>query len=266
MELARSSGILLHPTSLPGKYGIGSLGNEAIEFIDFLARSGQKIWQICPLGPTGYGDSPYQCFSAFAGNPLLIDLELLIIDGFLRADDIIEQEFSDETVDFGKVIEWKFPILKKAFHIFDKSRSGSNTKEFDEFCEVEKSWLDDYALFMTLKDTFRGKPWFEWDEQYKMREKSVMNEALEKYAEKIRYHKFLQYIFFVQWHRVKEYANSRSVFIVGDIPLYVAHDSSDAWSHSEIFQFDVYRNPIAIAGVPPDYFSATGQLWGKSTL
>lgn len=262
MNFERSSGILLHPTSLPGKFGIGTLGKEAYDFIDFLKQSGQKLWQTCPLGPTGYGNSPYQCFSAFAGNPLLISIESLQMGGLLTDKDINSKvAFDDCDIDYGKLIEWKFPILKKAFENFKKQDPQKN-EDYQNFCKESEFWLEDYVLFIALKDHFQ-KPWFEWDKKLKHRDEAELKKYSEKLADDIDYQKFLQYEFYRQWEHVKKYANENNVKIIGDIPLYVAHDSSDAWSHYEIFQFDVERDPTSVAGVPPDYFSETGQRWGN---
>ena len=263
MNFERSSGILLHPTSLPGKHGIGTLGKEAYKFVDFLIESGQKLWQTYPLGPTGYGDSPYQCFSAFAGNPLLIDLDILVEEKLLHSNDIIESKFDDKLVDFGKVINFKMPILKKAFSNFTKNATDLEKTKFEAFYDNNKSWLEDYSLFMALKEHFGGKSWTEWDKDIKFREE----EAIEKYEdllkEKMDFQNFIQYLFFKQWAELKAYANQNYIKIIGDIPIFVAFDSADAWSNPDIFLFDKDRNPVKVAGVPPDFFSATGQLWGN---
>ena len=258
MKFSRSSGILLHITSLPGKFGIGSLGNEAFEFIDFLSEAGQKIWQILPTGPTGYGDSPYQTFSAFAGNPLLIDLEELHTEGLIEHNhlDLLE-ESNNEQVDFGRVIKFKYKILRIAYENF------KTTNEYESFCEQEKYWLDDFSLFMALKQHFEGKSWKEWDKKLKTRDLSVLEDYRDKLKENINFNIFLQYIFFKQWEKVREYANSRNIKIFGDLPIFVAFDSSDAWSNPDIFLLDEEKNPIVVAGVPPDFFSETGQLWGN---
>ena len=254
----RKSGILLHPTSLYGKEGIGTLGDSLYEFINFLSKSKQKLWQIFPLGPTGYGDSPYQCFSAFAGNPYLIDLETLAKEGYLSFEDI-NIDFGDdvEKINYGLIYERKLPILRKAY---------INFKEDDDFTKFEKEnsyWLEDFAQFSAFKEYFGGISWLEWPKEYKNRDSKALETLNSKLENEIKYFKFLQYIFFKQWKNVKAYANSKGIEIIGDIPIFVSMDSADAWSNNEIFQFDKDRNPVKVAGVPPDYFSATGQLWGN---
>ncbi len=264
MLFTRKSGILLHPTSLPGKYGIGTLGKEAFSFIDFLIKSGQRIWQTCPLGPTGYGDSPYQCFSAFAGNPLLIDLELLVKERLLTTKDITpDKPFPEDHVDYGRLFQWKYPILKKAYVNFIKKNDPVEIKKFERFTETNKSWLEDYSLFMSIKDSFNGKPWSEWPSKLKTREPHALSEHRVKLAKDVEYYDFMQYIFFKQWKALKAYANTNYITVIGDIPLYVAYDSADAWANPEMFLFDKDSNPTCVAGVPPDYFSATGQMWGN---
>ncbi|TDX45521.1 4-alpha-glucanotransferase [Orenia marismortui] len=264
MEFKRSSGILLHPTSLPGKYGIGSLGKEVYEFIDFLNDSKQRLWQICPLGPTGFGDSPYQCFSAFAGNPLLIDLETLKEEGLLLEEELnLEEGFDHDYVDYGRVINFKFDLYRSAFQRFNSIASEAEKSKFEAYCQNNIEWLEDYTLFMALKDNFNGRPWTEWDEEIKFREDSAMDKYKEELKDTIEFHKFMQYLFFKQWTAVKDYANEKDIKIVGDIPIFVAFDSADAWSNPEIFYFDENLNPTKVAGVPPDFFSETGQLWGN---
>lgn len=264
MKFKRSSAILLHPTSLPGKQGIGTLGKEAYKFIDFLIQAGQKLWQICPIGPTGYGDSPYASFSAFAGNPFLIDLEDLIEKSYLEESDIeFLKDFSNEKVEYEKVYNTKFNILKKAYEKCKKSKDDIFQEKFENFINNNNYWIEDYAMFMAIKHHFSGKSWEEWDDDIRLREK----DAMEKYSmilkDEIDFLKFVQYIFFDQWNRLKTYANNNFIQIIGDIPIYVAMDSSDAWANPEVFLFNEDRKPIAVAGVPPDYFSATGQLWGN---
>lgn len=263
MNFERSSGILLHPTSLPGSFGIGSLGKEAYDFVDFLIASNQKLWQVYPLGPTGYGDSPYACFSAFAGNPLVISLEKLQEEGLLAAADLNTKEVFDENkVDYGRVINFKFPLYKKAFANF-KNTSSLEQEKFKAFCKHHSYWLDDYALFMALKENFGGKPWYEWDKDIKMKKDTAVAKFKTQLADNISFQKFIQYTFFKQWYELKAYANRNFIKIVGDIPIFVAFDSSDAWSNPDLFFFDEDRKPLKVAGVPPDYFSATGQLWGN---
>ncbi len=263
MRFERSAGILLHPTSLPGKYGIGDLGKEAYNFINFMETAGQKLWQVFPLGPTGYGDSPYQCFSAFAGNPLLVSPEILLEEGFLTHDDLKNiQHFNPVKIDFGEVIKYKHSLLKKSFIHF-KNNSNGKEKAFHEFCERDKSWLEDYSLFMALKEHYNGAVWSEWDKDLVMRKKSALKVWKEKLSDSVLYQKYIQFQFFHQWKNLKEYANKKGIKIVGDIPIFIAYDSSDLWSNKKIFTVDKEGNLTFVAGVPPDYFSATGQLWGN---
>ncbi|MFO7874111.1 MAG: 4-alpha-glucanotransferase [Bacteroidales bacterium] len=263
--MERSSGILLHITSLPGKYGIGTMGKEAYRFVDFLVASGQKLWQILPLGHTGYGDSPYQCFSAFAGNPLLIDLENLVDQGLLTPGELPdENEFPADNVDYGKVFHYKYDLLEKAYNRFkEKEEEHPLKKQFATFLSGNNWWLDDYAFFMALKIHHNGKPWPEWDEQIKLREPDALNRYHQHLQESINFYRFLQYLFYHQWLELKSYANINNIKIIGDLPIYVAFDSADAWANPENFDFDKNMNPKTVAGVPPDYFSSTGQLWGN---
>ncbi|MGM0368884.1 MAG: 4-alpha-glucanotransferase, partial [Bacillota bacterium] len=264
MKFERSSGVFLHPTSLPGKYGIGSLGKEARQFIDFLSEAGQKVWQMCPLGPTGYGDSPYQCFSAFAGNPYLISLEKLVEVGYLSEENLdTKQEFPKKKVDYGAVIDFKIPLLRKAFNSFKKSASKEEREDFVNFCSENQAWLEDYALFRAVKGKFDERAWSEWDEDIKFREKEALKRYRAESEEEIEFRKFMQYIFFKQWAEVKNYANQQGVKILGDIPIFVAMDSADAWANPEMFCFDENLKPTKVAGVPPDYFNEEGQLWGN---
>lgn len=263
MKIERKSGILLHITSLPGPYGIGTLGRNAFNFVDFLVKAKQKIWQILPLGPTGYGDSPYQSFSTFAGNPLLIDFEKLVEKGWLNASELDNAPGNDNYVDFGPVIEFKFKTLQEAFRGFKKLASSDENMVFSNFCAENQSWLDDYAIFMELKSFHGGRPWHLWDEPYKMRHRNALDEFILSHQTEIEFWKFLQFVFFEQWKALKTYANQNEINIIGDIPIFIAHDSADAWSRPEVFQFDKNRNPTFVAGVPPDYFSETGQLWGN---
>jgi 4-alpha-glucanotransferase len=263
MQFERSAGILLHPTSLPGKYGIGDLGNDAYKFIDFLKSAGQNIWQVFPLGPTGYGDSPYQCFSAFAGNPFLISPDKLMEDGFLSEKDLNPLEKSDPVkVDFGSVIEYKRSILQKAFNNF-KNDFNSLEDEFNKFCATHKDWLDDFALFMALKDFHNGEVWSKWEKDLKRRTEIALHKWEEKLSDEILYHKFIQFNFFRQWKAVRKYANKTGIKIVGDMPIFIAYDSADLWANKEEFTVDEEGNLTFVAGVPPDYFSSTGQLWGN---
>ena len=256
----RVSGILLHLTSLPGPFGIGDLGQNAYRFVDWLVDSKQQLWQVLPLGPTGYGDSPYQCFSAFAGNPLLIDLTDLVERGYLDRDDLAVPVFPRERVDFGPVIIWKKEMLGLAFQRF---RTSTIPESFAAFVAGESWWLEDYALFMALKDEHGGRPWPEWDPALRDRKTTALKKARARCEESIQFHYFQQWLFFEQWLALKRYANERRLRIIGDIPIYVAMDSADAWGHRELFYFDKSGRPTVVAGVPPDYFSPTGQLWGN---
>ena len=261
----RSSGILFHPTSLPGKYGIGTLGKEAYAFIDFLKKSKQKLWQIFPLGPTGYGDSPYQSFSSFAGNPYLIDFDLLIEAHLLSEEDLKDIFFGDneEYIDYGAIYNQKYPLLRKAYENFKSSDNNEMKGSLENFKRENSSWLNDYSLYISLKNHFNGLPWNEWAQDIKNREDAAMHHYRSELADDIEYHNFIQFLFFKQWGDVKRYANENGIKIIGDIPIFVAADSSDAWANPEIFLFDKERKPVKVAGVPPDYFSATGQLWGN---
>lgn len=264
MKTKRSSGILLHITSLPGNYGIGTMGKEAYRFVDFLVESGQKIWQILPLGHTGYGDSPYQCYSAFAGNPLLIDLDKLTDEGLLKKDDLpVNLYFDDENVDYGKVHDTKYPLLRKAYENFKDQKNKLRKIRFASFCQNHSKWIEDYAFFMALKKHFKGVAWTDWEDDIKLKKQSSLDYYKEQLKDDINYYRFIQFLFFQQWLELKAYANLNGIQVIGDIPLYVAFDSSDAWANPEIFDFDERMNPVNVAGVPPDYFSETGQLWGN---
>ena len=261
----RSSGILLHPTSLPGKYGIGSLGKEVYKFVDFLKKSNQKLWQIFPLGPTGYGDSPYQCFSSFAGNPYLIDFDLLIEQNLLTEEDLKDVNFggNEEYIDYGAIYNQKYPLLRKAYENFKANGNKELKEKLETFKTENSSWLDDYSLYISLKNHFNGLPWNEWEDDIRTRKEAAINKYKAELANEIEYHNFIQFLFFTQWNNVKKYANDNGIKIIGDIPIFVAVDSSDAWANPEIFLFDPELKPVKVAGVPPDYFSATGQLWGN---
>jgi 4-alpha-glucanotransferase len=261
----RSSGILLHPTSLPGRFGIGDLGVEAYRFVDFLKDAGQRLWQVLPLGPTGYGDSPYQCFSAFAGNPLLISLERLVEKGLLPASALHETAiFPEEETHYGRVIPWKMDLLARAARNFLADASGETRARFDTFCAAQAEWLDDYALFMALKHTHSPEfIWTYWAPSVRARRPDALDHWRSKLAHKIDLHRFYQFEFFDQWRAVKQHCAECGVRVMGDVPIYVAHDSADVWAHTEYFDLDEKGNPAAVAGVPPDYFSATGQLWGN---
>jgi 4-alpha-glucanotransferase len=264
MPFDRRSGILLHPTSLPGKYGIGTLGQEAFNWINFLEEAGQRLWQVMPLGPTGYGDSPYQCFSAFAGNPYLINLELLVSEGLLSEADLANApEFPDDAVDYGPVISFKIEMLNRAFEHFTSSATTEQRDRFNVFTQSKTSWLEDYALFMACKEAHGGQSWNHWDEGVRSRKSEALSEWRSKLTNEISKQKFWQWLFFEQWTKVKDYANSKDIKIIGDIPIFIAYDSADAWSNPDLFYFDETGNPTVIAGVPPDYFSVTGQRWGN---
>ena len=263
MRFPRSSGILLHPTSLPGPYGIGELGPAAHRFADFLRDSGQRIWQVLPLGPTGYGDSPYQCFSAFAGNPLLISLETLAQRGYLNARDLSERpEFPADKVDFGAVIAGKVPLLRRAFQAFQQS-APAERDAFDTFCRSKSAWLDEYALFMALKEAHNNVMWTLWERELALREPAAMERARNELREEIECSKFIQFEFERQWNELKAYCRGNDIRVMGDMPIYVALDSADVWANPGLFQLNENGEPRVVAGVPPDYFSATGQLWGN---
>ena len=260
---ARSAGILLHPTSLPGPYGIGDLGPAAYQWVDALVRAKQKWWQVLPLGPTGYGDSPYQCFSAFAGNPYLVSPEFLVRDGLLGQHEIGDVRFPAERVDFGPVIQFKLRILKQAWMNFQAGRAGQLKPEFDVFRQLCAGWLDDYAQFMALKDAHGGASWLDWPMELVCREPARLATARKDLSDGVGRHQFLQFLFFRQWKAIKEYANGKGVRLVGDAPIFVSSDSADVWANPDLFHLDERRRPTVVAGVPPDYFSATGQLWGN---
>ncbi|MGN1170593.1 MAG: 4-alpha-glucanotransferase [Lachnospiraceae bacterium] len=257
----RQSGVLLAISSLPSRYGIGCFSKEAYEFVDFLEQAGQKLWQILPIGPTGYGDSPYQSFSSFAGNPYFIDLETLIAEGYLTEADCDACDFgsNEEYVDYEKIYKARFKVLKKAF----RNRNDQDSQEYKDFVEANAYWLDDYALYMAVKNSFDGKSWITWDEDIRLRKPEAIKAYTEKYREEIDFYKFQQFLFAKQWTALKAYANRKKIKIVGDIPIYVAFDSADTWSHPELFQLDENCTPTGVAGCPPDAFSATGQLWGN---
>jgi 4-alpha-glucanotransferase len=264
MIFPRCSGILLHITSLPGPHGIGDLGVSAHRFVDFLAESGQTIWQVLPVSPTGYGDSPYQCFSAFAGNPLLIDLTRLRDRGWLESDDLRDaSQLPEDYVDYAKVIDLKRSLLCKAAQHFSANAIDSDANAFDAFCKDKSWWLDDYALFMAGKDFHQGVVWTEWDAGLAQRDSTALMHWRERLSEEVEFHKFAQFEFFRQWENLKDRCQRKGIRIMGDIPIYVAHDSADVWAHREMFQLDENGRPTVVAGVPPDYFSATGQLWGN---
>ncbi|MBN2257443.1 MAG: 4-alpha-glucanotransferase [Anaerolineaceae bacterium] len=260
----RCSGIILHPTSLPGPDGIGDLGPEAYRWVDFLNQAGCSIWQVLPLGPTGYGDSPYQCFSAFAGNPYLISPALLLDTGLLNASDLEDHpSFPLNSVDYGPVIAWKLKLLDQAFERFTRRPRKRMAESFAQFRSEQKRWLDDFALFMAIKQSLGGIAWGEWPEPVRMRKATAVSKIRKLLMQDIHRHAFRQYLFHVQWNNLKSYANRSGIRIMGDMPLYIAYDSSDCWSHRDLFTVDKKGQLTLVAGVPPDYFSPTGQLWGN---
>ncbi len=264
MAFGRKSGLLLHPTSLTGAYGIGTLGKAAYEWVDLLADAQQRLWQILPLGPTGFGDSPYQCYSAFAGNPLLIDLDLLCAQGWLEPEELGAEIFGAEDarkVDYSKVRAHKLPLIERAFKRFCENAGAMEA--LDAFCAANAAWLDDYALFMALQEQYPGKSWTEWPREIRLRQSNALTTKRQQLRQPILLHRFMQYLFFDQWMALKAYANKRNVRIIGDIPIYVSGDSADVWTHPHYFVLDADLLPTHVAGVPPDYFSETGQRWGN---
>ncbi len=263
MTFTRSSGILMHPTSLPGQYGIGDLGPQAYKWVDFLKETGTGFWQILPLGPTGYADSPYQSFSALAGNPYLISPELLFQDGLLDQYDLQRAPaLPDDHVDYGAVIPWKTQLLKEAYRRYREN--GTLSEEFADFRQKNDDWLENFALFMAMKQAHGLRPWVDWPAAQRDRQKQAMDAfRTTNQAGIIEQHAFDQFLFFRQWNALREYTNNLGIKIVGDIPIYVAHDSADVWVHRELFHLDEVGKPTVVSGVPPDYFSETGQLWGN---
>lgn len=257
----RTSGVLMPISSIPSPYGIGTMGKQARKFVDFLVKGGQKYWQILPICPTSYGDSPYQSFSSFAGNPYFIDLEYLCKDKLLTKKECESFQWGSNPkyVDYGIMYESRYALLRKVYARFTKKEP----QDFEKFCENEKQWLDDYALFMALKDANGGQAWSNWDKSLRLREKKAMEEATEKYSEEIRFYKMLQYLFYQQWNALKTYANEAGIEIIGDVPIYVAGDSADVWANPDQFYLDENLEPIEVAGCPPDAFSDDGQLWGN---
>jgi 4-alpha-glucanotransferase len=263
MSHQRQSGILLHPTSLPGPDGIGSLGAEAFAFIDFLAETGQSVWQIMPLGPTGYGDSPYSSFSAFAGNPLLVSLQRLVEEGDLDPADVAGTALPEGEAHFGFTFSHKTRLLHKGAERFFRQGREERRQAYGNFHAHQGYWLDDYALFRALRQQFDDQPWNRWPEDIRRRDEAALQFWREELHAPILLHKYAQFIFFEQWFALKEYANSRGIRIFGDIPIYVSFDSVDVWANPHLFYLDQAQNPTLVAGVPPDYFSETGQLWGN---
>ncbi|MCR4578893.1 MAG: 4-alpha-glucanotransferase [Treponema sp.] len=275
MDFKRRSGVLLHPTSLPGSAGIGTLGKSAYDFIDWLKKAGQSLWQVLPLGPTGYGDSPYASFSTFAGNPLLIDLDLLSQRGWCDKKDIIPPDYikKEGNVDFGSVVWWKLPVLNKAALYFLKNASAEDKKLYKDFCKEKKNWLDMFAIFMSIKAVYDKKAAEEkpasslwnhyWPKGLATCEKSALEKWQKEHSEEIEILKVIQFFFDVQWSELKNKANQEGILLIGDIPIFVAPDSADVWANQSLFQFKKDGSLAAVAGVPPDYFSADGQLWGN---
>ena len=262
IRLPRSSGILLHISSLPGRFGIGDLGPEAYRFADFLAATGQRIWQFLPLVPVGHGNSPYSSPSTFAVNPLLISPDLMIQEGLVAAEEEMA-EMPEGEIDFARVIELKDRLLSRAFARFSAGETAVDRLEFETFCVENAYWLDDYALFMALKSAFGGFSWTDWPRELASRNPDALREARAQHATAIRDHQFRQFLFFRQWARLKRYCNERSIALFGDLPIYVAHDSADVWADQDLFYLDERGMSTVVAGVPPDYFSETGQRWGN---
>lgn len=264
MKFTRSAGVLLHPTSLPSRYGIGDLGDGAYEFVDFLAAAQQQLWQVLPLGPTGYGDSPYQSFSAFAGNPLLISPDRLVAEGYLPAEAVeATPTLPTAQVDYGPVIEYKGALMRAAYEHFRANGTAEQRELFAGFCANTAYWLDDFALFMALKDHHKdqdGGVWNKWPSDIAKRQKRAMKHWAAELGATVELQKFQQFLFYKQWLELKAYANSKGIRIIGDIPIFVAYDSADVWSHPELFYLAKDGSPAVVAGVPPDYFSETGQL------
>jgi 4-alpha-glucanotransferase len=264
MTFPRASGLLLHPTSLPGRFGIGDLGDEAFRFADFLVAGGQSLWQVLPLGPTGYGDSPYACYSAFAGNTLLISPDRLFEEGLLAQSDLDEiPSLPVERINFDRVHKLKDAVLAKAFARYQRTTDTELRSAFETFAEQNASWLDDYALFRALKTAHGGIAWHDWETPLVRREPSALSRARVDLHDQIEAQKFFQFLFFKQWFALKSYCNQRGISLIGDIPIFVAQDSADVWTNPDQFKLNPDGRPIVVAGVPPDYFSATGQFWGN---
>lgn len=270
MEYNRYAGILVHPTSFPGDYGIGDLGSGAYKFVDFLEKSGLTLWQVLPLGHTGFGDSPYQPFSSFAGQPLIIAIDPLREAGLLYDEDFCDMpQWNPQKVEYGKVIEFKTGLLKKAFERYCDSDIEDKFSTDEEFVEAfeqfkdEEQWLDDYSLFMAVKDHFSGMPWYMWENSIKKPTEKQKKDWMEKLSHTVEYFRFIQFLFHKQWFELKEYANEKGIKIIGDIPIFVAWDSVDVWANKKLFDLDSKGYPKTVAGVPPDFFSETGQLWGN---
>ncbi|HYI07749.1 MAG TPA: 4-alpha-glucanotransferase [Thermoanaerobaculia bacterium] len=265
-DAPRTAGVLLHPTSLPGSYGIGDLGDELVAFLDWAQSAGMRIWQVLPLNPTGYGASPYGCLSSFAGNPLLISPQRLLHEGLLDPDDVANvPRFSDEHVEFDTVQTYKSQLLHTSWKRFEERATAEQRAALQAFVEAgeQREWLDDYALYMALKESAGGAPWWKWDAALVARDEEALTAARTGHAEAIQFWQYVQFLFFRQWSLVREAAHARGIRILGDVPIYVACDSADVWGNRELFQLDEQGEPTVVAGVPPDYFSATGQRWGN---
>ncbi|MGL4982973.1 MAG: 4-alpha-glucanotransferase [Treponemataceae bacterium] len=275
MKLKRASGIILHPTSLPNSAGIGTLGKEAFRFVDWLKSAQQTLWQVLPIGPTGYGDSPYASFSTFAGNPLLIDLDILAQQKFIKESEIIPPEWISHSgnIDYGSVVYWKIPLIKKIAKNFLKTAKAKDTKSFTDFVSKNELWLENYATFMSIKEFYDAKAQAEnvfgecwntyWPKDLALCDPQAIEKWKKSHSKEIEVHKVIQFFFYTQWQSLKQYANENGVKIIGDIPIFVALDSADVWANQSLFQLDSNAKPVVVAGVPPDYFSATGQLWGN---
>ena len=255
----RNSGILMHITSLPSSYGVGTMGKEAYRFVDFLKKAGQSYWQILPLTPTGYGDSPYQSCSTYAGNHYLIDLDMLAEEGLLKKSEFTKLKWSDDPsrVNFGLLYKHRLDVLRLAWQRF------SHREDLEAFCHRNDSWIWDFAMFMALKENHNGKPWYQWEDPLKFRDDAALTDAWYRLEEEIRFHCFVQYLFDRQWTALKAYANEKGIKIIGDVPIYVPMDSAEVWSNPQLFQLDENLDPVSVAGCPPDGFNADGQLWGN---
>jgi len=264
MRYERSAGILLHPTSLPGGHGIGELGPDAFRFVDFLESSGQRFWQVLPLGPTGYGDSPYQCLSAFAGNHSLISVDVLLEEGLLSSGDLSAGADRDpRMIDYGTLIPYKMSLLRKAFSRHRARPGAKLAEDIVRFERANRDWLGNYALFMSLKERHGGASWSEWEKDAALQRQAALASLRKELADEIALHAFLQFLFFRQWKKLKQYANNKGIRIIGDLPIFIAYDSADAWAERELFSIDPGGKLLSVAGVPPDYFSSTGQRWGN---
>jgi 4-alpha-glucanotransferase len=264
MQWPRASGILVHPTSFPGRFGVGDLGPGAITILDFLHHARQRMWQVLPLGPTGYGASPYALLSAFAGNPLLISPERLLEDDLLAPADLEDAPVGrEDRVDYETVAPWKSAVLRASYARYQRVASNALRAKFAAFCAAQAGWLDEFALFMALKDKHGGVAWTRWATPYAHRDLEALTEARATLADEIALHRYTQFLFYRQWGALRKEARKRGISIIGDLAIFVAHDSADVWANQRYFKLDKRGDPLVVAGVPPDYFSATGQLWGN---